>query len=493
MKGALALVLLWAVGCEEAPRYGSVPVARAPHPVWQPRSARRLAPDETFRAQMPRASPATGTELPVVAETTLANGVRVLTVERHGLPVASLRIVVSWGALQAPPGVAALAVEMLFAGTSRREGVALRQMLSEMGAQVEWSTSYDDVSITAHVPATNASDTLNALTEAVRFSIFPADEIAEARSDLIARIDHQSSSPESAAATQLDAMLYPAPHPYHAPVDGDPQALRRIGRNELASFWRTASTPSLTTILVAGDVDRTALVTQIHGLLDDWSGATGEPRILPAIGSSPNPRVVLLDHAGDPQAVVRVGWLVPDRRSPDIAAFRTLAAVVSERLYRNLRIERGKTYGVQSFVWPRVGASEFVFTTAVDRDGLADALRELFSEIDDVRRQSLDEREMPAARALATTFVWRSLETSGAVVDALTPVATYKEPLNLFFSRLRTPNAPPENVQAVAKRYLDVEGRAVVAVGDAKYLRPAFEQVGLTDVVVRPLVVANSR
>jgi zinc protease len=196
--------------------------------------------------------------------------------------------------------------------------------------------------------------------------------------------------------------------------------------------------------------------------------------------------------------VVRLGWLVPDRGDPDIPILRTLATALGHDasgrlgvLYRSLRIDRGETYGVQSFVWPLTGASEFVVTTSIERDRLADALRELFSAIERVRTRPIDDHELPATQSLVDMLTWRSLETSRDMVNALTPVGIYNDPLDAFYARLRALGVSAETLRAMAKRYLVPESRVIVVVGDATYVRPALAQVGLTDVLVRPLNTAS--
>lgn len=204
--------------------------------------------------------------------------------------------------------------------------------------------------------------------------------------------------------------------------------------------------------------------------------------------------MVLLDHAGDSQAVVRIGWLVPDRDSPDIPALQTLASVLGEgvtgKLDRSLRIERGETYDVHASVWLGRGASEFIVATGIEGDRAADGIGTLLSAIESVQNQELDEHVLPTGRSLIETVAWRSLETSHDVVSALTPAAVYGETLDMFYARLRALSAPPEKLREAAKRYLRPEARVIVVVGDAHRLLPALQQIGLTGVLVRPLLTA---
>ncbi len=499
MRVALTAMLLSLLACEEAPRFGSWNVVRAPHPAWRSEvTATESAPDDDARAHPPTSTAAALPEVPAIVETTLPSAVRVLVFERHSLPLASIGIVVARGVAQASAGVAQMTARMLFEDTTRIEGDRLKEDLSEMGAEWNASAFYDAVTIDAKLPATNAGEALRVLTEVLRSPTFPEDRIDVKRSQLIASLDHDATSPKAASEEALEAMLYPVGHPYREPAGGYPEAVQRVRRDDLVAFWRASAVPALTTYIVAGDVDRTAIVTELGTLVGDWSGA-GPPRApLPEAGLPAGPRSVVLDHPGDPQAFVRIGWLGPDRDSPDIPKLRMLAATLGHdatgrvgTLYRTLRIERGETYGVRVSIAPRLGASELVIETAVERDSAGDALRAIFAAIERVRTKPLDEVEILGTQDILRVREWKSLETCSDLVAALTPVAAYREPLDTFFAELRGTIASREEIQAVARRYLGEPSRAVVVVGDAARLRPALEAAGISDMAVRPLAAAR--
>jgi zinc protease len=181
---------------------------------------------------------------------------------------------------------------MLFEDTTRIEGDRLKQDLSEMGA--EWSTSvlYDAVTIDAKLPATNAGEALRVLTEVLRSPTFPEEHFDVVRSQLIASLDHDATSPKGASEEGLEALLYPVGQPYREPGGGDPEAVQRVRRDDLVAFWRASAVPSLTTYVVAGDVDRSAIVTELGTLVGDWSGSGAARTPLPdglAHGSSSRP------------------------------------------------------------------------------------------------------------------------------------------------------------------------------------------------------------
>jgi zinc protease len=258
--------------------------------------------------------------------------------------------------------------------------------------------------------------------------------------------------------------------------------MARATRDDLVRFWEAAAVPAQTTIVLAGDFDRTEVETRLHALFDGWSAAANPSPPVPAPAPARG-RTLLLDHPGDSQSVVRVGWLVCDRDSPDIGPLRVLAGALAHdstgTLDWVLRGERGDTYGVGAWVTPRPGASEFVIGAAVETTKTADALGVIAGEIERVRSHPLEPSEIPGAVGRTNVLTWQSFETTSNSVAALTPAAIYGEPLERFLDRVAVPRiVGGEDLQRVAQKYLSPEARVVVVVGDAARVRPGLESAG---------------
>jgi zinc protease len=486
----LVLVLLAALACEEAPRYGAFQVPRPATSSWRPATASSTTPDEPFRAKMPDPPTLESPPLPTVREGALPNGVRLVTLERHALPIVSVRIVVAGGAARARAGVAAMASAMLFEGTTHSSGKAVHATLSQMGATYTSSVSQDAVSIDAKVPAPNLMPALRVLVHVVRLAAFPDEELDRVRGEQVARSVRARATPSSLARQQLAAMLYPEGSPYGRPAEGDPESLRTVTREELARFWSSVAVPSRTTFLLAGDVDRAALEAHLRPLLDDWADVSAPPE---PVAAPPRParRTVFLDHPGDSQTVVTVGWLVADRESADIPALQGVAAALtrgsSGLLDRIVRAQRGETYGVQAWLTLRPGASELVVQTAIESDKTADGLGAILQEIEKARVQLPPGVDLAHTRALVSALTWHSFETSADAVATLTPVGTYREPVDRFLARLlATREVTADQMPRVASRWLPPEARAVALVGDARVV-PTLASLGLGPLETRRL------
>jgi zinc protease len=440
-----------------------------------------VTPDEPFRAQPPERPDFVSPPLPEV-HSAMAGRVRAITLERHALPIVAIRIVVARGAAQAPPSVASLAAATLFDGTATSKRRAVQETLADMGATFWASASQDAVTIDAKVPASNVLPALKVLAHVLRAPGFPAEWVDIERAERLSAMARAEATPATLAWLRLDEALYPVGHPYHVPAQGDRASMARVTRDDLLRFWGAAAIPAQTTVVLAGDFDRAAVEARIHALFDDWS-ATADPAPpipAPAAGAS---RLVLVNHPGDSQAVVRVGWLVGDRDSADLGPLRVLAGALAHdstgTLDWVLRGERGETYGVGASVTPRPGASEFVIGAAIETDKTADALAVITKEIERVRSHPLDSSEIPGAVGRTNVFTWQSFETTSNAVAALTPAAIHGDPLDRFLNRVAVPRiVGGEDLQRVAQKYLSPESRVVVVVGDASRLRPGLEAAG---------------
>src|SRR5690349_3070598 len=74
---------------------------------------------------------------PAIQNFTLANGMKVLLVERHGLPIVSARFVVDAGAIREPAaknGVAFLTADLLSEGAAGMSGADIAERMADLGA-----------------------------------------------------------------------------------------------------------------------------------------------------------------------------------------------------------------------------------------------------------------------------------------------------------------------------------------------------------------------
>jgi predicted Zn-dependent peptidase len=180
---------------------------------------------------------------------------------------------------------------------------------------------------------------------------------------------------------------------------------------------------------------------------------------------------------------LRIGHVGPPRATPDYHALVVLNAVLggqfTSRINRRLREEKGITYGAHtSFDFRRLAGS-FSCDTSVQLDATADAVADVLHEFQVIRRESVSDEELAAARASLTRGYVRSFETAGQIARAAAQLAVHDLPddtFNRFVPAVETIDR--DEVRAAASTCVRPDEATVVVVGDATACGASLDRLG---------------
>ncbi len=447
----------------------------------------RPAPD---RGRPPEPGSARPLELPEIRSFTLGSGVRVRTLERPDLPEVSIRVLLEAGAGAEPPersGVAELTGRLLTEGAGGRSAREMARWLDRMGASFSVQVSHDLAMVSVHLLRDVLPDALDYLAAALREPAFEEEEVERIRSERLDEIERERDDAATVADEALAAAVYGG-HPYGRPAAGlyptvaaaDAPAIRRYHRGRYGA--------SGASMVVCGDVGLAELREGLEGRFGDWAGGGG-PEDLAAEPEAPvaGADVVLVDRPGSAQSEIRMGGVGITR---DDAAFHAaqmanaiLGGLFNSRLNMNLREDKGWTYGARTSFRARRGRGPFVARAAVDTPVTADAFREMEEEIRGLVRRPPSPEEMALARNALTLSLPRQFETVSQVSGKVATQVAYGLGDDYWERyRDRVEAVTPEEVVAVAERYLDPSRLVRVAVGDASEVASDLGELGTLEV-----------
>ncbi|WP_438018745.1 pitrilysin family protein [Sorangium sp. So ce315] len=475
------------------------PAAKAPAPAAAPPPA--APPPEAadaFRKSPPPPGPEVVFVPPRIEEAKLANGIRVLVVERHELPIVAVDVTTVRGADQAAPGVGAFAGAMLTQGTRTRSALQFSDALGKLGARFSSWVGFDGGGVQGQSLAPRFGEMLMLLGDAYMNPAFAPAEIERERSRRITQLAEMNDRPASLLSIAQGMTLYPEGHPYSAPLLGTEAALKKITAGALAKFHAAQFRPELTTVAIAGNITKADAVKEVERVFGAWKGPIGAPPV-PAKAEPPAeppalaagaPRVVIVDRPGLTQSTVTVTLPGVPRATKDYDALLVMNTLLggqfSSRLNLNLREKHAYTYGARSGFDMRHGPGPFSAGGAVVRENTGPAVREIFAEIDRMRREPVTLEELEDAKANLIRQLPARFETAGATASTIAALAVYDLPLDEFATRpARIRRITPADVQRVAQTYLVPEQLRVVLVGDAGAVGEQLSALQLGPVTVQ--------
>ena len=514
-KRALSFVSLFALAasaCAEAPP--PEPVVPPPPPSAEPPPpippAAPTTPDADYRKQAPTPGPDVAFVAPKIEDFRLKNGIRVLLVERHDLPIVAVRVASDLGADHGAPGVGSFAGSLLMAGTKTKSAIEISDSFHGLGADYGASVDYDGTYMWMQVISSKLEPSLALLADTAQHPSFPKDEVDRERSRRLTSLAQERDSPQRLLGNVLVASLYPATHAYATPLLGNEKIVNHVKPGDLAAFHASTMAPDHVTITLAGDVTKAQAIEQLEKAFGGWKGKLGKVRS--SVESKPDEvaklrdacltgkghcndlgadvRIVIVDRPNSSQSNVSVAQVGEPRSTADYDALLVMNTMLggqfSSRLNMNLREAHAYTYGAGSRFDMRHGAGPFNAGGAIVSESTAPALKEIFAEIARMRTEAPSDEELDSAKASMIKSLPARFETAGETAGTLAGLAVYNLPLDEYATRpARIGKISKDDVLRVAKSHLTPERFRVVIVGDATKIKPAIEALNLGKVEVR--------
>jgi zinc protease len=210
----------------------------------------------------------------IIQRRVLANGLEVIVVENHGVPLATIEIDVKNGSFTQTPeyeGLAHMYEHMFFRANSRYpQPNQFWDKASDLGAVFNGTTQEERVNYYMTVPAEKLTDAIQLLASALREPLFRRDELERERQVVIGEYDRNESSPFFALSRQMDAKLYPGNFS-RKDIIGDRQVVLTTTPEKMRAIQKKYYVPNNSVLIVAGDVTPAAVFTLAERELGQWS------------------------------------------------------------------------------------------------------------------------------------------------------------------------------------------------------------------------------
>lgn len=207
---------------------------------------------------------------------TLANGMEVIVVENHGVPLATLEIDARNGSFTQSPtyeGLSHLYEHMFFkANASYPEPEQFVARASELGAVFNGTTTEERVNYYVTLPSDSTMPGLAFLAAALRTPLFRTDELERERAVVIGEYDRQESNPFYALTTATGKALWGSAWSRKNPL-GERAVILRTTPEQMRTIQHKYYVPNNVALIVTGDVVTDSVFAAAHRLFDDWPRA----------------------------------------------------------------------------------------------------------------------------------------------------------------------------------------------------------------------------
>jgi zinc protease len=327
----------------------------------------------------------------------------------------------------------------------------------------------------------------------VRNPALDPGEIDRVRAQSLTGIAQLQKDPTRVANRLLPAVLFGASHPYGGPAGGDPKAIARLQRTDLAGFQQRWLRPDNVKIFVVSSLPLSEVKPLLDARFGNWA-APATPKGVKAF-TAPPPRpaaqkILLVNRPGAPQSSIVGGEIIPVDPKSDVipldAANDVLGGDFLSRLNMDLREEKGWSYGVSGRERLLENGVSYVVSAPVQADKTGEALAELNSQLKGfLTTKGVTQEELERTVANSINGLPGDFETSGAVLGAMMAMDQFSRPDNYYETlpakyRAQTTQSLDRAIRGV----IDPNGFTWIVVGDAAKVRPQLDKLGLPIEVV---------
>ncbi len=389
------------------------------------------------------------------------------------MPVVRFSLTLKGGMLRDPqdkPGVASLYAQVLPAGTTGKTPGQLEDEFKRLGADLRCEAGTEDMEISGTCLSRHLGATMNLLAEVLTCPRFDAAELEKARQSTLANIAMQSDDPASIAGVAMRRVLYGGSILANQ-VTGTAESVAAVTMDDLRAYHACTS-PRVADLHLAGDVTLLQAREALAGLRQAWHGGDVAPVADPG-GADPSAegRLYFIDQPGAQQSYILAVCPAMAQSDADyypaVIANHRLGEGSHGRLFDELRLKRGYTYGAYSAFRCGSHVSRFMLYTQVQgtrtRESL-DVIRELLCRYAaDYTAEDLSLTRRSILRANAGAY-----ETTGALVGMLCSMSAYGLPDDFVKQREKVlRQIGVDDVRRIAARWIDPGRMTYIVVGDA--------------------------
>ncbi|RNI26309.1 M16 family metallopeptidase [Rufibacter latericius] len=394
------------------------------------------------------------------------SGARLHIFENNIQPVVRVEFVFKAGKwFQTKPGVASLTAKMLKEGTRLNSAKELADAIDFHGASLEVNHGFDRATVTLYCLSKFLPSLLPLAFEIIQQPSFPETEFALMKQRVIQTLAVDKQKNSYLATESFTIAVYGKDHPYVSSISEEEIAALQV--KDLISFHNEAYSFSSAEVFITGDIDQSGINTILAGLSGDGTSAAPSPTIsntIPQVGLLP------VTTQNQMQASIRVGKPIIRPIHLDYPALYLLNHILGgyfgSRLMKNIREDKGFTYGIYSSLSHKERDSLFFIGADIKGDKIRETLEEISKEIHLLKVEEVHEEEFATAKKhLAGKF----LSDHATIFDKMDK---YKSNVLLglppdFYSQLlaSVQELSPEEVTRAANKHLPEDTLLKVVTG----------------------------
>ncbi|MCF8255827.1 MAG: insulinase family protein [Bacteroidia bacterium] len=396
-----------------------------------------------------------------------ANGIKVYSLKAGSQNAIRLDFVFNAGLInQLKNAQSSFTASMLSEGTKRHSAIELAEALDFYGSYFQTKSNADDAVATLYCLEKHLENCLPLFLEAIYESTFPEKELEIQKKNGVQKLKVSLKKNNYICRKSFYKNLLGEDHPYAA--FSEKSDLLSINTDDLKQFYQTNYIGGLKFLLLSGNFNETTL-----NLIQSCLGNSvtkfdekekGQPSIKSKFGKE------FIEKTDSVQSAIRIGKLSIGRNHEDFISLQFLNLIFGgyfgSRLMKNIREDKGLTYGIYSVLEPFNSASMWYIDSDINTKNREIGIEEIYKELKKIRTEQIPNEELISAKNYFLGSFLRSLNGPFSLADRLKIMVDNKLEANYYPNMVSKLNSITSgDLMTIANKYLGEENIVEIVVG----------------------------
>ncbi len=448
------------------------------------------AKDNFDRNIQPPNGPNPVVKVPPFWTTKTANGIKMIGNYNNEIPSVAISVKIKGGGLLAAvdpskAGLPLMVGQMLNEETQKHTAEQINSMLEKIGSKIFVYTSADETVFYVSSLTQNLDQTLSILQERLLSPQFTQEAFDRVKKQDMQTLQIVKTQPPNVANSVYNKILYGKDNIRTYGLSGNEQTLTNVTLADVQAYYNNYFSPQLTSVVVVGDVTEAAIKNKLS-FLNDWKEKKVDVPAAASTGTATDgTKIYLVDIPHAAQSEIRVGYLTGLNFDATGTYYRlglvnyTLGGSFDSHLNMDLREDKGWTYGANSgFASGNYGGS-FTASAGVRASATDSAVVEFVKDIKAYSQNGITPAELAFTKSSIGQSDARKYETNDQKAAFLGRMQQYDLNADFVDEQNKILAGITQNeINELAKKYLDVSRMAILVVGDKETIMPGLQKLG---------------
>lgn len=403
--------------------------------------------------------------------TLFQNGINLYSINAGNEEVLKIDFVFNAGSnLQQIKGQANFAAKMLSEGTSKYSAAEIAEKLDFYGAYFQAKSGTDDATITLYCLNKHLKNCIPYIVEILTDSLFPEKDLEILKKNTIQNLVVNEERNSYLARRKFNQSVFGGNSVYGS--FSSKEDIISIERTSLINFYKNQYQKGIKYILVSGFVTDDVIKT-IANNFDNAIFSHAIENKNKHVGNEFVKETIYLDRENSVQSAIIIGKKLFNRNNPDFREMQLLNLILGgyfgSRLMKNIREEKGLTYGIYSAIESYPNDACWYIDTEINNDLCEMGVEEIYKEVKLIRTVKIGDDELRTAKNYLLGSFLRSIDGPFSLADRFKILKDYNLEYSYFYEYIEIiKKSTADNLIILANKHLNEETFTKVIVGAKK-------------------------